>query len=65
MTPMALDGPDGPDGGDPTRREALEIAPEARPPEEPEGGGLWQRLRRGLTMTHTELIEKMGAASPF
>ncbi|HVR08470.1 MAG TPA: signal recognition particle-docking protein FtsY, partial [Thermoanaerobaculia bacterium] len=72
MTPMALDGPDGPGvpaapggpgGGDPgQRREALAIAPEARLPEEPERAGLWQKLRRGLTMTHTELIEKMGAA---
>jgi fused signal recognition particle receptor len=53
---------DCPDGADPAKRDTLEIAPEARPPEEPERGRLWQKLRRGLTMTHTELIEKMGAA---
>jgi fused signal recognition particle receptor len=51
-----------PDGGDESKREALQIAPEARLAEEPERGSLWQKLRRGLTMTHTELVEKMGAA---
>ncbi|MBV8200359.1 MAG: signal recognition particle-docking protein FtsY [Acidobacteria bacterium] len=65
---MSLDGPDGPGGpggpdpGNEARRDALVIAPETRPPEEPERGGLWQKLRRGLTMTHTELAEKMSAA---
>ena len=44
------------------KREALQIAPEARLAEEPERGGLWQKLRRGLTMTHTELVDKMSAA---
>jgi len=43
-------------------QEALELAPEARPPEEAEQRGIWQKLRRGLTMTHTELIDKLGAA---
>jgi fused signal recognition particle receptor len=51
-----------PDGGDEGKREALQIAPEARLAEEPERGSLWQKLRRGLTMTHTELVEKMSAA---
>ncbi len=50
------------DGGDAQQGEVLQIAPEARLPEEPEEGGLWQKLRRGLTMTHTELIDKMSAA---
>jgi fused signal recognition particle receptor len=27
-----------------------------------ERGGLWAKLRRGLNMTHTELLEKIGAA---
>jgi fused signal recognition particle receptor len=43
-------------------RDVLELAPEARLPEEAEPGGFLQKLRRGLTMTHTELIEKMSAA---
>jgi fused signal recognition particle receptor len=65
MVRMALDGPDAqeaPPGIDETRRDALQIAPETRLPEEAERGGLWQKLRRGLTMTHTELVEKMSAA---
>jgi fused signal recognition particle receptor len=47
---------------DDDKRDVLELAPEARLPEDAERGGFWQKLRRGLTMTHTELIEKMGAA---
>jgi fused signal recognition particle receptor len=43
-------------------RDVLELAPEARLPEETEPGGFWNKLRRGLTMTHTELIEKMSSA---
>jgi fused signal recognition particle receptor len=43
-------------------RDVLELAPEARLPEEAEPGGFWKKLQRGLTMTHTELIEKMSAA---
>jgi len=43
-------------------RDVLKLAPEARLPEETEPGGFWHKLRRGLTMTHTELIEKMSAA---
>jgi len=44
--------------------EALEIAPERKlpEPEERERRGLWSKLKRGLLMTHTELIEKVGAA---
>jgi fused signal recognition particle receptor len=51
-----------PDRSDDPRHDVLELAPEARLPEEAEQGRFWQKLRRGLTMTHTELIEKMGAA---
>jgi fused signal recognition particle receptor len=40
----------------------LELAPERRHPEEEEKKGFWGKLKRGLTMTHTELIEKVGAA---
>jgi fused signal recognition particle receptor len=47
---------DEPPGG------ALELAPEARLADEPEQGGFWRKLKRGLTMTHTELLDKMGAA---
>ena len=43
-------------------RDVLELAPEARLPEEAEASGFWKKLQRGLTMTHTELIEKMSAA---
>jgi fused signal recognition particle receptor len=43
-------------------RDVLELAPEARLPEEAEPGGFWKKLQRGLTMTHTELIDKMSAA---
>jgi fused signal recognition particle receptor len=43
-------------------RDVLELAPEARLPEEAEPGGFWKKLQRGLTMTHTEVIEKMSAA---
>ena len=47
---------------DEARQDLLELAPEARLPEEPERGGFWRQLRRGLTMTHTELLDKMSAA---
>jgi fused signal recognition particle receptor len=43
--------------------DLLELAPEARlPEEEPEKKGFWKKLQRGLTMTHTELIDRMSAA---
>ncbi len=47
---------------DEARHDLLELAPEARLPEEPEPSGFWRQLRRGLTMTHTELLDKMSAA---
>ena len=48
--------------GDEPPGAALELAPEARLADEPEQRGFWQKLKRGLTMTHTELLDKMGAA---
>ncbi len=44
--------------------EALEIAPERKLPEaeEQERRGFWSKLKRGLSMTHTELIDRVGAA---
>jgi fused signal recognition particle receptor len=42
-------------------QDVLELAPETRLPDEAERGGFWQKLRRGLTMTHDELIDKMSA----
>jgi len=59
MSPDRLDGI-GETGEN--ERDVLELAPEARLPEETESGGFWNKLRRGLTMTHTELIEKMSSA---
>jgi fused signal recognition particle receptor len=48
---------------DEKRTEAgiLELAPETRLPEDAEERGIWQKLKRGLTMSHTELIARMGA----
>jgi signal recognition particle-docking protein FtsY len=58
--------PDGrapqPAGQEETKSAILELAPEARLEDEPEQGGFWQKLKRGLTMSHTELLDKMGAA---
>ena len=42
--------------------ETLELAPEATFPGEEAKKGLWRKLKRGLFMTHTELIERMDAA---
>ncbi len=43
--------------------ERLELAPErAFPEDEGRKKGLWQKLKRGLLMTHTELIERIDAA---
>ncbi|MCP3959607.1 MAG: signal recognition particle-docking protein FtsY [bacterium] len=41
--------------------DRLELAPESAPPAS-EKKGLWKKLQRGLLMTHTELIDRMGAA---
>lgn len=41
----------------------LDLAPERTFPEDDKRKkGLWKKLKRGLFMTHTELIERMGAA---
>jgi fused signal recognition particle receptor len=49
---------------EPKKNDILELAPETRPPqeEEEEQKGFWGKLKRGLFMTHTEIIEKMSSA---
>ncbi len=42
--------------------DRLELAPEATLPTSEEKKGLWKKLKRGLLMTHTELIDRMDAA---
>lgn len=45
------------------KNDILELAPETRPPqEETEQTGFLTKLKRGLFMTHTEIIEKMSSA---
>jgi fused signal recognition particle receptor len=45
------------------KNDILELAPETRlPDEEKEEGGFFKKLKRGLFMTHTEIIEKMSSA---
>ncbi|MEO1083861.1 MAG: signal recognition particle-docking protein FtsY [Acidobacteriota bacterium] len=41
---------------------AFELAPETEFPFEEEKKGFWKKLKRGLLMTHTELIDRMDAA---
>ncbi len=41
--------------------ERLRLAPEATLPQEAKKKGLWSKLKRGLFMTHTELIERIDA----
>jgi fused signal recognition particle receptor len=40
----------------------LELAPPAQLPDEAEQRGFWQKLKRGLAMSHTELLGKVTAA---
>jgi fused signal recognition particle receptor len=48
---------------EPKKNDILELAPEIRLPEdEEEKAGFWGKLKRGLFMTHTEIIEKVSAA---
>ncbi|MEA2604161.1 MAG: fused signal recognition particle receptor [Acidobacteriota bacterium] len=49
---------------EPKKNDILELAPETRLPEDDEGeqGGFWKKLKRGLFMTHTEIIEKVSDA---
>jgi fused signal recognition particle receptor len=46
---------------DPKQEDILELAPEVRLPE-PEKANIWGKLKRGLFMTHTEIVEKVSAA---
>lgn len=43
------------------QHDRLDLAPEAALPED-RRKGFWKKLRRGLTMTHTELLERIDAA---
>src|SRR5690349_7395125 len=43
------------------RQDTLDIAPESQLPEA-ERKGFWGKLKRGLFMTHTELIERIDAS---
>jgi fused signal recognition particle receptor len=49
---------------EPRAAEALAISPERKlpEPEEQARGGFWSKLRRGLSMTHTEILDRIGAA---
>ena len=48
---------------EPKKNDILELAPETKAPqEEEEQAGFWGKLKRGLFMTHTEMIEKMSSA---
>jgi fused signal recognition particle receptor len=46
------------------KNDLLELAPEIRLPEDDEGeqGSFWKKLKHGLFMTHTEIIEKVSDA---
>lgn len=45
------------------KNDILELAPETRlPDEEKEEAGFFKKLKRGLFMTHTEIIDKMSSA---
>jgi fused signal recognition particle receptor len=47
---------------DPKKHDILELAPETQAPQEEEQAGFWGKLKRGLFMTHTEIIDKMSSA---
>ena len=48
---------------EPKKYDTLELAPETQAPkEEEEQKNFWGKLKRGLFMTHTEIIEKVSAA---
>jgi fused signal recognition particle receptor len=44
------------------KKDILELAPETQAPQEEEQKNFWGKLKRGLFMTHTEIIEKVSAA---
>ncbi len=43
-------------------QDILELAPETRLPEDEEQQGFWNKLKRGLFMTHTEIFDKVSDA---
>jgi len=45
-----------------SQEDVLEIEPERAFPEEEPKKGFWGKMKRGLFMTHTEIIDKMNAA---
>jgi fused signal recognition particle receptor len=45
-----------------TKPDLLELAPETRPDEQEGTKSFWGKLKRGLFMTHTEIIEKVKEA---
>lgn len=47
---------------EPEKNDILELAPETRAPQEEEQRNFWGKLKRGLFMTHTEIIEKVSSA---
>ncbi|HWN42580.1 MAG TPA: signal recognition particle-docking protein FtsY [Thermoanaerobaculia bacterium] len=47
---------------EPKKSDILELAPETQAPQEEEQKNFWGKLKRGLFMTHTEIIEKVSAA---
>jgi fused signal recognition particle receptor len=47
---------------EPKNFDTLELAPETQAPQEEEQRNFWGKLKRGLFMTHTEIIDKVSAA---
>src|SRR5688572_7826188 len=47
---------------EPKKTDTLELAPETQAPQEEEQKNFWGKLKRGLFMTHTEIIEKVSSA---
>ncbi len=42
--------------------EKLQLPPESTAPPEAKRGGFWQKLKRGLLMSHTEIVDRVSAA---
>ncbi len=47
---------------EPKKSDLLELAPETQAPQEEEQKNFWGKLKRGLFMTHNEIIEKVSSA---
>jgi len=47
---------------EPKKSDILELAPETQAPQEEEQKNFWGKLKRGLFMTHNEIIEKVSSA---